>query len=55
MIKLVVGVAVILFQTSSGQKLDVPYGTEWQQGLSEYYAVSFSAHLLVKALERISD
>ena len=54
-IKLVVVVAVILFQTSSGQKLDVPYGTEWQQGLSEYYAVSFSAHLLVKALERISD
>ena len=55
MIRLVVVVAVILFQISSGQKLDVPYGTEWQQGLSEYFAVSFSVHLLVKALGRISD
>ena len=35
-IRLVVVVAVILFQISSGQKVDVPYGTEWQLGLSEY-------------------
>ena len=26
----------ILFQRSSGQKVKVPYGTEWQLGLSEY-------------------
>ena len=36
MIRLVVFAAVILFQIISGQKVDVPYGTEWQLGLSEY-------------------
>ena len=34
--RLAVLAAVILFQISSGQKVDVPYGTEWQLGLSEY-------------------
>ena len=42
----------ILFQISSGQKVKVPYGTEWQLGLSEYivlyFGISYHAYLLIK-------
>ena len=31
----------ILLQISSGQKVKVPYSTEWQLGLSEYIVLYF--------------